>query len=156
MKITLFQDAVSDSAPKEEPKVNVNDFVERIKKMEEELRSMPDIFKEIKPAEYTPDKSIIPSSAPPPSVSPEQPTESVTVIDQGSTLNIDPVERPDSIDPYKGTKEQVEIKDPFGPDAQPISDTKDESTDDDTLHCYACGVPIGEKFTTCKKCGAEL
>ena len=152
----LFKDAVSDSAPKEEPKVSVNDFVERIKKMEEELRSMPDIFKEIKPADYTPDKSIIPSSAPPPSISSEHPTEVVTAIEQGNALNIDPVERPDTIDPYKGTKDKVEIKDPFGPDAQPPSEKKIDSTDASSLHCYACGAPIREKDTACKKCGAEL
>ncbi|MHA1451333.1 MAG: hypothetical protein ACTSRD_00560 [Promethearchaeota archaeon] len=152
----LFQDAVSDSTPKEELKVNVNDFVERIKKMEEELRSMPDIFKEIKPADYTPDKSIIHSSAPPPSISPEHPTEVVTAIEQGNALKIDPVERPDTIDPYKGTKDKVEIKDPFGPDAQPPSEKKTHSPEADSLHCYACGAPIGEKDTACKKCGAEL
>lgn len=151
----LFQDAVTDSAPKEEPKVSVNDFVERIKKMEEELRSMPDIFKEIKPADYTPDKSIIPSSAPPPSVSPEQPTEFVTTIEQGNALNIDPVERPDTIDPYKGTKEKVEIKDPFGPDAQPSIEKEEDTSKGSELHCYACGAPIGEKVKLCKKCGAE-
>ncbi len=149
----LFQDAIS-SEPK--PKVEVEDFVERIRKMEEELRSMPDIFKEIKPPEYSPDKSIIPSSAPPPHVSPEQPTEPVTAIERDNSLNIEPVEKPDTIDPYKGTKDSVEIKDPFGPEGQPAQDAKEKVSQKSDLHCYACGNPIREKDTICSKCGAEL
>jgi hypothetical protein len=146
----LFHDAIS-KPPKDETKVN--DFINRIKKMEEELRSMPDIFKEIKPSEYTPNKSIIPSSAPPPYVSPEQPTSPATNIEKDSSLSIEPVERPDTIDPYKGTKDTQEIKDPFGPEAEKdlVQDLSKKE-----IFCYACGAPVREKDTTCSKCGAEL
>lgn len=155
----LFQDAVL-SPSKETPPEPVTNFIERIKKMEEELRSMPDIFKEIRPPDYTPDKSIIPSSTPPPQMSPEHPTEPLMQIGKNS-LPIEPVEKPDTIDPYKGTKETIEIKDPFGPDAQPAQDeetlkvTEKRSKESD-IFCYACGAPIREKDITCSKCGAEL
>jgi hypothetical protein len=148
----LFQEAISKAPVEDESKQDVNNFVERIKRMEEELRQMPDIFREIKPDEYTPDKSIIPSSAPPPSISPEKPTS----LEAGNSLDIEPVERPDTIDPYKGTKESTEIKDPFGPDAQDSVDKEVNISKDSDKHCYACGAPIREKDTVCKKCGAEL
>ena len=124
--------------------------------MEEELRKMPEIFKEIKPVDYTPDKSIIPTTAPPPKVSEEHPTGPVMTLDKDDSIKIDLVEGPDIIDPYKGTKDTVKIKDPFGPNAQPSPEKKKKELKEDKLHCYACGTPIGEKDTTCSKCGAEL
>ena len=154
----LFQDAISDNFAEEKPKEQVNDFFERIKKMEDELRKMPDIFKEIRPSEYTPNKSIIPSSAPPPRVSAEGSTKSITLIERDSSLSIEPVENPDTIDPYKGTKDRGEITDPFGPEAHLKEEMEgnQQADNESRLFCYACGAPIRDKDKICKKCGAEL
>ncbi len=152
----LFQDAISDKSSGGSSVASTDDFVTRIRRMEEELRKMPDIFKEIKPSDYTPDKSIIPSSAPPPHISPETPTDAPQMLDKSNTINIEPVERPDIIDPYKGTKQNMEITDPFGPDSQIPQVKKEDSSDEEGKHCYACGAPVGEKDSSCSKCGAEL
>ncbi|MBN2156646.1 MAG: zinc ribbon domain-containing protein [Candidatus Lokiarchaeota archaeon] len=154
----LYQDAISSKSEERESQVQVNNFLERIKKMEDELRKMPEIFKEIQPPDYTPDKSIIPPSSPPPQVSREHFIESPTSIEKNTSISIEPVERPDTIDPYKGTKDTIEIKDPFGPDAQDLPEEKEDESDSkgEGLFCYACGASIRAKDKKCPKCGAEL
>ena len=37
-----------------------------------------------------------------------------------------------------------------------VNTVNSNESKDTGLHCYACGAPIREKDTACKKCGAEL
>ncbi|MCP4762092.1 MAG: zinc ribbon domain-containing protein [archaeon] len=130
---------------------NSESFFSKIQKMEEELKKIPDSFKEIKPKPFSSEKTIIPpSNLPKPNVGPQV---NIDINSEGKGLLDDnPVNfNDDSIDPYKGTKDTDEIKDPFAKTPE-----KDDISIKKLSHCYACGTQIEGNNKTCPKCGAEL
>lgn len=148
----------TNSAPTftpEEKKEARNDFFERIMKMENELKQIPDFWKEVKAQPYTPDKSIIPfSNLPPPdSLGPEDPEKIVhvkkstkSIIDQ-KDLKTDH----DFVDPYRGTKDFDKPKDPFGP-----TNTDIPTDENITQYCPLCGAKIQDGKNICPNCGSNL
>lgn len=149
-------DHLPPSPPKEEhpPKSadtsSPEDFYNRIMKMENELKQMPDFIKEVNPAPYTPDKSIIPFSNVSPPDADEQPQINVQKADK-PLFNEDELDLDtDEIDVYHGTAEKKEVKDPFGPAVDA------ESDDDNAYLCPFCGEPIEPNSKNCPKCGMAL
>jgi len=137
-------------------------FFEQIQNMENELKQMPDIFKEVPAVPYDPKKTII------------KPTKEDPKQDNSDVVNIQQVGKDifgnqpldlgnDNIDPYKGTKDFNEIKDPFGPagidqsiNELNISNSEKTGTKGDFIFCSKCGVksPVGSK--NCPHCGNSL
>lgn len=127
-------------------------FFDRVHRMENELKKMPEFFKEVKPEPYNVDKSIIKSSkdesAPSSQIQPEIKIEkSDNKLFDDNPINTDN----DTIDPYRGTKDVDVIKDPLGSTGQSGEEIRTDKT-----HCYACGSEILAGKKRCPNCGAEL
>lgn len=139
----------------EEKKEARNDFFERIMKMENEMKQIPDFWKEIKAQPYTPDKSIIPFSnpTPPDDIGPEDPEKVVHVkkATQSIITQKDLKSENDFVDPYRGTKDFEKPKDPFGPTNLDILNNENV-----TQYCPLCGAKIKEGINSCPNCGSSL
>lgn len=133
-----------------EPGTPKTDFYDRIMKMENELKQMPDFIEEVNPEPYSPDHSIIPFSNSPPQENNEEPKVNVQKADKPlfdeDELELDSEE----IDPYRGTAEKKEIKDPFGPAVNGDADEENAYT------CPFCGESIRPGSKQCPKCGSAL
>lgn len=122
-------------------------YFDKIKKLEKELKEMPESFKEISAEDYSPDKSIIPFQS-----KPVEPSGQVNIKKSDGSLfeNNPPIFDNDTIDVYKGTKDVKEIIDPFGPKIESNNEKKTE------LRCYACGAVIKYGEKKCPSCGSDL
>ncbi|MHA1820543.1 MAG: hypothetical protein ACTSU2_07290 [Promethearchaeota archaeon] len=135
-------------------------FYEKILKMEDELKKMPDSFKEINAEHYTPDKSIIPMDKEKitKALKPDNKDNSSSVIDlkteqilnEADINDLKKITTKETIDPYRGTKDFKEIKDPLGGDGLKNIQNVQEHV------CYACGAKVEPGMKRCPNCGAEL
>jgi len=132
-----------------------DDFFGRIIKMENELKQMPELWKEIDAHPYTPDRSIIPSKI---SLNNDEKPKTKPVIKVEKAEKPLFIESPikskdDFIDPYKGTKPIFEIKDPFSLESLKSDEAEHKNNE---IFCKFCGEKIAPGITICPKCGAEL
>jgi hypothetical protein len=137
-------------------------FFEQIQNMENELKQMPEIFKEVPAIPFDPKKTII---KPVKDINPQDHSEVVNIQKVGKDIFGDtPIDLgTDSIDPYKGTKDFNEIKDPFGPAGidQSINELNVTNHDEkvaknDFIFCKECGFKLPTSAIKCSKCGHPI
>ncbi|MHA1339746.1 MAG: zinc ribbon domain-containing protein [Promethearchaeota archaeon] len=132
------------------------EFYKRIMKMEDELKQMPDYWKEINPEPYRPEKSIIPSQKSSTSDEKDQ-SKPIIKVEKAEKPLFDesPIKSSDDfVDPYRGTKDidEKKIKDPFSAESIEFDDSEVQ----ENIFCKLCGEKIPVGSNKCPKCGAEL
>ncbi|MHA1729974.1 MAG: zinc ribbon domain-containing protein [Promethearchaeota archaeon] len=129
-------------------------FFDNLAKLEEELKKMPDIFKEVTPTPYSPEDTIIKIKKEDNgyTIDNEDTVLPDIQISTEDRLNIKPINLDnDNVDVYKGTKDIDKIEDPFAEGGKADTDKKKIE-----VFCYACGAKIKSGAKECPKCGTKL
>ncbi|MHA1672216.1 MAG: hypothetical protein ACTSYI_01185 [Promethearchaeota archaeon] len=147
--------------------------MQKLSSLEEELKKMPDIMKEVKPAPFSTDSIINPGSTP--GDSPDltmfnKDTTTLDFTDSSVSSNVSDSEpdlpsssAPSSTLTVKGFTPQPfqvqdkpkdqSVADPFGPDS--LNSAPELKQDEENPFCFACGGALNPGDKVCPLCGSE-